>query len=74
LKVVEISCLVSIAPGYAIESAKIPLSGSVAGFASDTACSTFTHFPLEAAAFFDGCATEAAAPLSGSGCNNVRFR
>jgi hypothetical protein len=38
-RLVEISCLVSTAPGYAIEAVKIPLLGSVAGFASDVSAS-----------------------------------
>jgi hypothetical protein len=75
LKLVEISCLVSTAPRYAIEAVKIPLSGSVAGFASDIARSTFTTSSSKPLPFrFDGCATsisltEAAALVSGSGCN-----
>jgi Putative transposase len=54
---------------------KIPLSGSVAGFFSDIACSTFTTSSSKPLPFrFDGCATsisltEAAALVSGSGCN-----
>ena len=34
--------VVKLLQGYAIEAVKIPLSGSVAGFAGDIACSTFT--------------------------------
>ena len=33
--------VVKVLQGYAIEAVKIPLSGSVAGFAGDSACSTF---------------------------------
>jgi hypothetical protein len=61
--------------GLAIEAVKIPLSGSVAGFTGDIVCSTFTTSSSKPLPFrFDGCATsisltEAAGPVSGSGCN-----
>jgi hypothetical protein len=61
--------------GLAIEAVKIPLSGSVAGFAGDIACSTFTTSSSKPLPFrFDGCATsisrtEAAGLVPGSGCN-----
>jgi hypothetical protein len=54
---------------------KIPLSGPVAGFAGDIACSTFTTSSLKPLSFrFYGCATsisrtETAGLISGSGCN-----
>ena len=57
---------------------KIPLSGSVAGFAGDIACSTFTTSSSKPLPFrFDGFATsisltEAAGLVSGSGCNTNR--
>ena len=57
---------------------KIPLSGSVAGFAGDIACSTFTTSSSKPLPFrFDGCATSifrtgAAGIVSGSGVTPTR--
>ena len=43
---------------YVIEAVKILLSGSVAGFAGDIACSTFTTSSSKPLPFrFDGCAS-----------------
>ena len=50
--------VVKVLQGYAIEAVKIPLPGSVAGFAGDIACSTFTTSSSKPLPFrFDGCAT-----------------